>query len=84
MLRYHMRVVRDREQPAPHCNARTSDHRAQKPAQDAPEPAVCCPHARSAAGPHEDTELVPQRDVLEHQVGLATARRTQDPQEQKE
>jgi hypothetical protein len=33
---------------------------------------------------HEDTELVPQRGVLERQVGPATARRTQDPEEQKE
>src|SRR5258705_6278289 len=52
-------------------------------AQDDLEPAVGCRHPRSAACLHEDAELVPQRDVLEHQVGPATAGRTQDPEEQK-
>jgi hypothetical protein len=52
--------------------------------QDDPEPAVGCRHPRSAACLHEDAELVPQREVLEHQVSPATARRTQDSKEQKE
>jgi hypothetical protein len=52
--------------------------------QDDPEPAIGWRHPRPAAGPHEYAELVPQRCVLEHQVGTASAGGTQDPEEQKE
>jgi hypothetical protein len=52
--------------------------------QEDPEPAIGCRHAWPAAGPGNDAELVPQRCVLEHQVGTASAGGTQDSEEQKE